>query len=165
MVTEFEKRAEERRLIKKETRRPIRIGFYLLGVVIMLAVLVNVIPIKPLMTDDELTTITNILSLVAVMMMIIILAVRKTIYYSPRFVPEDFTLLQVLKKWQTIDIVLMGISLCIVILGVVITVMGMPFSRTFHFFVASGLLMPILMPIGIKMKGKLDILRQTHPNV
>ncbi|MBU4405266.1 MAG: hypothetical protein KKG79_06620, partial [Acidobacteria bacterium] len=67
----------------------------------------------------------------------------------------DFTLTALLQRWRTIDIVLLSFAEVIAIFGLVITLLGMPFARTFHFFVSAFLLTMILMPIPWKVKDKI----------
>ena len=76
----------------------------------------------------------------SIVLIIVVLAVRKTIYFSPRLVREDFTLAALLQRWRIIDIVLLSFAEVIAIFGLVITLLGMPFARTFHFFVSGFLL-------------------------
>ena len=99
------------------------------------------------------------------MLLIVLLGVRKSIYYSPKIIREDFTLTQVLQKWRTIDLIMLGTAEILPILGLIMTFLGMPFDWTFHFFVASALLMVILMPMGIKVRSKLSILRRHFPDI
>jgi membrane-associated HD superfamily phosphohydrolase len=166
MVTETEKRFEERKLIKQETRTTIIISVALLisvGIYTLLAYFIKIEP--PFLDKEPLEKIYGIINLIVIMIMVIILGVRRSIYYSPRFIKEDFTLTQVLQKWRIIDIILLAVTETIPLCGLVITFLGMPFNRTFHFFLASALLMLILMPVGLKIRGKLSILRKTHPEV
>lgn len=157
---EYEKRVKERKIIKEETRLTIIIAISMMATVLILGVLSKVM--KPLPTLDRklVETIYDVLNIVVIMIMVIILAVRRTIYYSPRLIKTEFSLRQVLEKWRQIDIVLLAVAETIPIIGLVITLLGMPFNRTFHFFVASGLLMIILMPVGIKVRSKLGVLRK-----
>ncbi len=109
-------------------------------------------------SKKDLNMILNILNIMAIIIVIIVLAVRKTIYYSPKFIKDDFTLIQILRKWKSIDITLAVIAEFISIMGLVISLLGMPFSRTFHFFVTSALVILIIMPINWKVRDKLRIL-------
>ncbi len=65
-----------------------------------------------------------------------------------------------LQKWRTVDIVLLAAAETVPIMGLVVSLLGAPFGRIFHFFVASGLLIIILMPIGLKVRSKLAVLRK-----
>ena len=166
MVTEIEKRFEERKLIKQEIRTTVIISVALLvsvGIYTLLAYFIKIEP--PLLDKEPLEKIYAIINLLVIMIMVVILGIRRSIYYSPRFIKEGFTLTQVLQKWRMIDIFLLVVTETIPICGLVITLLGMPFNRTFHFFLASALLMIILMPGGLKIKGKLSILRKTHPDL
>lgn len=97
----------------------------------------------------------NILNIVSIMMIIAVLAVRKTIYFSPRLVRDNFTLTALLQRWRTIDVILLSLAELIAVFGLVITLLGMPFQRTFHFFVAGFLLAVINMPVTFKVWDKI----------
>lgn len=166
MTTEIEKRYEENKLIKQETRITVLISLAILVSVGIYTALAYFVKIGPLLDDqDTLKKVYDIINLVVIMLMIVILAVRRSVYYSPRFIKEDFTLPQVLAMWRAIDIILLAIAETIPICGMFITWSGMPFNKTFHFFVAGALLVIILMPVPIKVRSKLGILRQTHPEL
>lgn len=166
MVTEIEKRYEEQKLIKQETRITLFISIALLVTVGIYTALAYFIKMSPILNDTEsLKKVYDMINLIVIVLMIIILAIRRSIYYSPRFIKEDFTLTQVLQKWRKIDIMLLAIAESIPICGLVITWLGMPFNRTFHFFVAGFILVIILMPVPIKIRSKLAILRKTHTNL
>src|SRR4030042_808693 len=68
-------------------------------------------------------------------------------------------------KWRRIDIFLLAIGETIPILGLCATWLGMPFERTGYIFLVSIILMFILMPVGIKIRGKLEILRRHHNGI
>jgi hypothetical protein len=80
-------------------------------------------------------------------------------------IKEGDTLTQILRKWRQIDIILMAVGETIPILGLIITWLGMPFARTGFIFLVSAILMIILMPVGIKIRSKLDILRRHIPGI
>ena len=94
-------------------------------------------------------------NVVAIVLVIMVLAVRRTIYFSPRLIHDEDNLADLLRRWRTIDIVLLSFSELIALFGLVITLLGMPFVRTFHYFVAAFLLTMILMPIQWKVKDKI----------
>lgn len=166
MVTEIEKRYKEQKLIKQETRITLILSLALLVTVGIYTSLAYFIKIGPLLNDTEsLKKVYDIINLIVIVIMIIILAIRRSIYYSPRFIKEDFNLTQVLQKWRTIDIMLLAIVESIPLCGLAITWLGMPFNRTFHFFVAGFILVMIMMPVPIKIRSKLSILRKTHLNL
>jgi len=157
---EYERRLKERKIIKEETRVTIIISLALLASTVIMGILANYIKLDFDIQRKTLESITDILNIVVVMVMVIILAVRKTIYFSPRIMDKNFTLVQVLRKWRTIDIILLAFADIIPVMGLIISFMGMPFNRTFHFFVASGLLIVILMPISLKVRSKIAVLRK-----
>ncbi len=157
---EYERRLKERQIIKDETRVTMMIALSALVSAIVMGLAAYFSKPAPRLDTKILGTILDVLNITVVIMMVIILAVRRTIYYSPRFIKEDFTLHQVLRKWRSIDIILLAAAEIIPVMGLAITFLGMPFGRTFHFFVASGLLMIILMPVGLKVRSKLAVLRK-----
>jgi hypothetical protein len=147
MVTEIEKRYEEHKSIKQETRPTIIISLALLVSVGIYTALAGLIEFKPMVDKYSLKNAYDIINLIVIVLIIIVLAVRRSIYYSPRFIPGDATLTRVLQKWRSIDIVLLALAEIIPICGLVITILGMPFHRTYHFFLGGALLMIILMPV------------------
>jgi uncharacterized membrane protein (DUF485 family) len=154
MIAEFEKQKVEREIIRKESR---------LTMTISLAQLVSIVVYALIAywrgggwhTAKAVRDAWSVLNIVAILLIIMVLAVRKTIYFSPRLVHEDFTLGALLQRWRTIDIVLLACAEMMGIFGLVITLLGMPFARTFHFFVGAFLLTMILMPIAWKVKDKI----------
>lgn len=164
-IEDYKQRIEERKIIKQETKTTIIICIGLLFLNVVYGVAAYLIKINPVMTQEELDNIYGIVNLGVIMLLIAILAVRKTIYYSPKFIRHDFTLPQVLAKWRHIDLSLLVISEIIPICGLVMTFMGFPFDRIFHFFVASGILIILLTPLGIKVRSRLSILRKHFPGI
>jgi len=160
MITQYERRLEERKIIKAETRNTIIISMAMMFSVLCMALVAYFIKTKAILPREELESLWNIFNIVIVMLTVIILAVRKTIYYSPKIIKEGFTLTQILQKWRTLDLVLIGLAEIIPVMGLVISFLGMPFGWTYHYFVASGLLMFILMPIGLKVRSKLTELKK-----
>jgi uncharacterized membrane protein len=154
MLADFEKQKQERALISQESRLTMIISLLLLASIVSYGLIAylfgsNRPPVK------SVNDVWNVLSIISVMLIIIVLAVRKTIYFSPRLVNENFTLVALLRRWRIIDIVLLGFAETIAIMGLVITLMGMPFARTFHFFVGGFLLTMINMPISFKVRDKI----------
>lgn len=160
MTTQYERRLEERRIIKAETKNTLIISLVMLCSVFCMALAAYFIKNKPSLSRSSLEDIWTILNIVIVIMTVIILAVRKSIYYSPKIIKEDFTLTQILEKWRTLDFILLALAEIIPILGLIISLLGMPFSWTYHYFVAPALLMIILMPIGLKVRSKLTVLKK-----
>lgn len=160
MNTQYENRLNERRIIKNETKNTIKISLALLVSVICMGLIAYFIKAKATLPRKTLETTWMIFNIAIVILTILILAVRKTIYYSPKLIKEDFTLTQILRKWRTIDIILLAVAEIIPVLGLVVSSLGLSFSWTYHYFVASGLLMIILMPIGLKVRSKLTVLRE-----
>jgi len=165
MTTEIEKRYEERKLIKKETGITVTIGLAMLGTVFIYGLLAYFIKTEPMLDKEPLKNLYDMMNLIVIVLLVVVLGVRRSIYYSPRFIKEDFTLTQVLQKWRAIDIMLMAVAETIPLCGLVVTFLGMPFEKTFHFFVGGALLMVILIPMGIKVRSKISILKKTHPDI
>ncbi len=166
-TSEFTKRIEERKIIKTETRIAMILGLCLLFLTIITGAIAYSMKIEPAMTrDDSLENIYWMATRGAVLLLLAILVVKRTAYYSPKLIKEDFTLTQVLKIWRRIDIILLAVSVVLPICGLVMTFLGMPFFyRTFHFFLGSGLLILFLMPMGIKVRSRLVILRKHFPDL
>jgi len=164
-IDDYKQRIEERKIIKQETKTTIIIGLGLLFLNVIYGVAAFLIKITPAMRSEELEKIYGIVNLVIIMLLIAILAIRKTIYYSPKLIRHDFSIQQVLKAWKRIDLWLLIISEIIPICGLGMTFLGMPFDRNFHFFVASGILIILLTPFGIKVRSRLSILRKHFPDI
>jgi len=163
MNFEYDSFSENNALIKKETRTTVLISLSMVFSVIVYALISKFIsgseeisPVK--IAPDTFTNIFNAFNIAAIFLVVVVLAVRKTIYYSPKIIKDDFTLLQILKKWRVIDIILIAVGESISILGLVISLLGMPFGRTFHFFLTSILVILIIMPMNWKVRDKLRIL-------
>ncbi len=154
MLAEFEKQKEERRVIREESRLTMIISLSMLASIIVYTLIAYVFK-SGWQTSRGVRDAWNVLNIVSIMLIIIVLAVRKTIYFSPRLVRDDFTLSALLQRWRTIDIVLLSFAEVIALFGLVITLLGMPFARTFHFFVGGFLLTMINMPISFKVRDKI----------
>jgi len=165
MATEFERDREERLAIKQETKSALRLGIFALLAVVLCTALARYIAIGVTLPPKARETLFGIFILAIIMIMVAILAIRKTIYYSSRLIRDDFTLTQVLRKWRTIDRILISITGVIPVMGLLLTWMGLPFSRTWFIFLVSALLLIILMPMAIKVRGKLMILRDQNPSL
>ncbi|MBN2345623.1 MAG: hypothetical protein JXO51_04470 [Candidatus Aminicenantes bacterium] len=153
MLAEFEKQKVQNDLIRRESRLTLLISLSLLASIVvytMVALLVRGgAPASKAVRDAW-----SVLNIVSILLIIGVLAVRKTIYFSPRLVRDDFSLTALLRRWRSIDIVLLSFAELIAIFGLVITLLGMPFARTFHFFVSAFLLALINTPITWKVKDK-----------
>ena len=154
MLAEFEKQKQERILIRQESRITMIISLSLLLSIVVYG-LIAYLHKGGFRFSRGVYNAYSILNVVAIVLVIMVLAVRKTIYFSPRLVRDDYTLTDLLRRWRTIDIVLLSFGELIALFGLVITLLGMPFVRTFHFFVAAFLLTMILMPIPWKVKDKI----------
>jgi hypothetical protein len=154
MLAEFEKQQLERETIRRESRPTMIISLSLLASIAAYT-LVAYLQRGGWQTGKSVRDAWNVLNIVSIVLIIVVLAVRKTIYFSPRLVREDFTLDALLRRWRAIDIILLSFAELIALFGLVITLLGMPFARTFHFFVSGFLLTMILMPITWKVKDKI----------
>jgi uncharacterized membrane protein YesL len=165
MITTYERELEERKIIKKETRISMLVGIAAMISTAIYALLAKYITIDLGIAAKLQEDLYGILVLVIILIMIGILAVRKTIYYSPKLIKDEFNLTQILEKWRMIDIILIAVAETIPLLGLIITWLGLPFDRTWFIFLTAGILMIILMPMSIKVRSKLSILRKQHPNI
>jgi len=154
MLAEFEKQKVERELIRQQSRVTMIISLSLLVSIAIYALVAFLLP-GGWHTSKAVRDAWSALNIVAIVLIIVVLAVRKTIYFSPRLVRDDFTLAALLQRWRAIDIILLSFAELIAIFGLVITLLGMPFARTFHFFVSAFLLTMILMPIAWKVRDKI----------
>jgi hypothetical protein len=162
MLAEFEKQRIEREHIRRESRLTMIISLAMLASIAVYTLVAYLYP--ALVRSPSAGTFRagqgvreawNILNIIAIMLIIAVLAVRKTIYFSPRLVRDDFTLAALLQRWRIIDIVLLSLAELIALFGLVITLLGMPFQHTFHFFVAGFLLALINMPVTFKVRDKI----------
>lgn len=154
MLAEFEKQKIERELIRKESRLTMIISLAMLLSIAAYALAAYLLQ-GGWRSSQAVRDAWSVLNIVSIVLIIAVLAVRKTIYFSPRLVRDDFTLPALLQRWRTIDIVLLAFAELIALFGLVITLLGMPFARTFHFFVAGFLLTMINMPISFKVRDKI----------
>ncbi len=157
--------SENNRMIKDETKKTIIISLMLVFSVLIYAMisifLSNSKNFRLLnLNKEELKNIFNILNIAAILMVIIILTIRKTIFYSNRFIKDGMSLKEILTVWRSLDLILLVFGESIALLGLVITLMGVPFGRSFHFFVTSILVILIIMPVNWKIRDKLKILEQ-----
>ena len=151
---------EKQRIIKEETRDIIKYSLFSLLSVFILGLVAYFVKTNYYITNSALEKIFGISNIVVVLELIVVLAIRKTIYYSPRFVNQQMSLQQVLQTWRKIDMVLLAISETIAVVGLVVTILGLPFERTFHFFVAAAILMILILPVNLKIRGKLTTLEK-----
>lgn len=165
MIPEYQKRIEDRKVIKKETRATMILSFSLIFFTAVLGVVAYLLNVKQVLSDDAQETLYGIVNVFVVLIFILILGMRRSIYYSPKLIKENFTLSQVLQKWRKIDIILLAVAELIPLTGLVLTLMGMPFDKTGHFFYGTVILMFLLAPMEIKVKSKIIILRQHFPEI
>lgn len=154
MLAEFEKKKQTRELIRRESRITMVVSLSLLAS-ILIYTLIAYLHKGSFRFSKGVFDAYGVLNIVAIVLVIMVLAVRKTIYFSPRLVKDDYTMTALLRRWRTIDIALLSFAEFIALFGLVITLLGMPFVRTFHFFVAAFLLTMILMPIPWKVMDKI----------
>lgn len=165
MIPEYEKRIEERKIIKKESHPTIILCLVMIVSIALMGLAAYLVKVKPVMRSDTLDELYGIVNVVVVLIFIVILGLRRSIYYSPKIIKEDFSLTQVLEKWRKIDTILLLIAEKVSVTGLVMSFLGMPFDKTFHFFLGTGLLMFLLAPMEIKVKSKISILRMHFPGI
>lgn len=171
MIEAYAKDMEERRIIA-ETTRPGK-KFALIMQMINLAMALAACCLKLdlginknlIYSEESLLNLSGLLMLAIVLIMIAILAARRTLYYSSRLVVDQDTLTTVLEKWNRIDKKLMISALFIPFLSMAVTLLGFPFQRTVYIFIGSAILFVILMPVGIKTRSKIEILRRYHDHI
>jgi hypothetical protein len=164
-IDNYKQRLEERKIIKQETKTTIIICLSVLCFNVILGVAAFFIKVKPVMKLESLENIYIMINLGIALLLIAILALRKTIYYSPKLIRPDFSIPQVLAKWKRIDLWLLAISEIIPICGLVMTFLGMTFKYNYIFFVVSVILIILLTPLGIKVRSRLSILRKHFPDI
>jgi len=165
MNTDYKKQQEEREIIQRETKKPKVFALVMLISIFFLAMAAGLVKIDLRVEKNFRENLYWVLIFVIILILIVILSIRKTIYYSTKIIKDEFSLTQILKKWTTIDIVLITMAEIIPILGLIITWLGVPFERTWFIFLVSALLMIILMPIGLKVRSKLGVLKKYSENI
>jgi len=158
MLEEFARQKKINDVIKTENTLGLRFSLILAVAVIIAAMAVAFfIPPATERVLETRTSLAGVVNIIAIAMIIVILAVRRTIYFSPRLFPgvESIDLKTLLRKWRAIDLVLNSLAGLIGFLGLLLALSGFPFIRTFHFFVSSWLVMMILMPIPWKVRDKI----------
>ena len=121
--------------------------------------------IKSVLTSDAQDTLYGVVNVFVVLIFIIILALRRSIYYSPKLIKENFDLTLALRTWRKIDVILLAVAESIPVTGLVLTLLGLPFDKTGHFFYGTIILLFLLAPMEIKVKSKVAILRQHFPEM
>ncbi len=154
MGIDFEKRKQERGIILRECRLTLRISLGMVASVGVFGLIAFLLKNRPY-PSQALQDLWGIFNVIAIFVVIVVLAVRRTIYFSPRWFKSDLELPAILARWRTIDLILLAGAETIALLGLMISVLGMPFGRTFHFFVSAFLVTMILMPIPWKVSDKL----------
>lgn len=158
MLEEYSRQEKITRVIKAENRPGLRFSLVMVGVLILLTLLVALLGrTAPSRVLEKLENLAAIMNVIAIAMLIVVLAVRRTIYFSPRLFrgQEIVPLVDLLRKWRRIDLVLNCLAALVALLGLVLAFFGFPLVRIFHFFVSSWLVMMILMPIPWKVQDKI----------
>ena len=159
MNFDFEIGEKEKKIIKVETKKSLIIAYCLLISVFIHLLLAYFLTINMSMNKTSLNLLFNIFNIMAIFIIILVLGLKKSLYFSPRIIKEDFDLAQILQKWQSLDIVFLSLGSSISVTGLVVTFLGMPFNRTFHFFIVSGLVILMVMPMSWSVEGKLRALK------
>ena len=156
---DFEIGEKEKKIIKVETKKSLIIAYCLMISVFIHLLLAYFLTINMSMNKTSLNLLFNIFNIMAIFIIILVLGLKKSLYFSPRIIKEDFDLAQILQKWQSLDIVFLSLGSSISVTGLVVTFLGMPFNRTFHFFIVSGLVILMVMPMSWSVEGKLRALK------
>ncbi len=157
MEFSFENELKQTELILKESFLTKVVGLAIIISIFIYAVVAYLYKPRFPLPTKQVQDLWGVFNVVAIFLIVLVLGIRRTIYFSPRLIKEEFNLQALLQRWRIIDIVLMAGGETIAILGLVITLLGMPFARTFHFFVSSALVILILMPFTFKVKDKIRI--------
>jgi hypothetical protein len=171
MIEAYAQEIQERKTISERTRPGKKLALIMHIVNLAMALTAAFLKIdlgidtRYIDSEESLMTLSGLLLLVIILTMIAILAARRTLYYSPRRILETDTLIDVLNKWNKIDALLMKSALIIPFLSMTVTLLGLPFERTVYIFVGSAILFVILMPVGIKTRSKLQILRRYYDHI
>lgn len=157
MLAEYEKQQIEREHIRRESRLTMALCQVLLATIVLYALAAAFLLPDRGMPGKAVRDAWEALNIAAIALVVIVLAVRKTIYFSPRLVRDDFTLQALLRRWRAIDIVFLALAEAVALFGLAIALAGMPFRQTFHFFVAGFLLALINMPVAFKVRDKIRL--------
>ncbi len=171
MIEAYARDIEERKIISQRTRPGKKLALIMQAINLGMALIAafvkpdRFIDSRIVYSEESLLNLNGLLMLVIILVMIAILAARRTLYYSPRLIRDDDTLFTVLGKWNKIDAMLMKSALIIPFLSMAVTLLGFPFERTVYIFIGSAILYVILMPVGIKTRSKLQILRRYYDHI
>jgi len=168
MPYQFQKDLEQRKLIRENTRISITVGLAAIISVVIYSALAFFFTFAPSGVVKDPKTLDNIwmiVNIVVVLILVAILALRKTLYYSNRVIDPQDTLKEILVKWQKLDLILIASAEVIPLAGLVLRVMGLPFDQVYHFFAGAIILFLLLMPFGIKVRSKLQVLKTSHPEI
>ena len=171
MIEAYAQEIQERKLIDERTRpgRKLALIMQILNLIMALTAYglkLNLgLDSRLVYSEESLLNFSGLLMLVIILIMVIILAARRTIYYSSRMIKEGDDLSSVLLKWNKIDAMLMKSALTIPFLSMAVTLIGFPFERTVYIFVGSAILFILLMPVGIKTRSKIQILRRYYDHI
>ncbi len=171
MIEAYAQEIQERKIIAERTWPSKKRALYMQGINAGMALVAYTVKLnlgideRFVYSEESLINLNGLLILVIVLTMIAILTARKTLYYSPKRISDDDTLTTVLEKWNRIDTLLMKSALIIPFLSMVVTLLGFPFERTIFIFIGSAILYVLLMPVGIKTRSKLQILRRYYDHI
>jgi hypothetical protein len=156
---QFNLSTEEQSEVRNAIRQTFVIALALLATVVIYAALAYFLKPQLNISLSLLKTLYFIFNALAVLFIIMILSIRRFIYFSPRIVGKEFDLQRILARWRSIDLLFLALAESIALLGLVISLMGISFDRSFHFFVTSGLLILILMPMEMKFNNRITALK------
>lgn len=156
---QFNLSAEEQTAVRNAIRQTLIIALAMLATVVIYAAIAYFVKPQWSINLSLLKTLYFIFNALAVLFILLILSIRRFIYFSPKIIGGTFDLKHILARWRSIDILFLAFAESIALLGLVITLMGISFDRSFHFFVTSGLLILILMPLEMKFSNRITALK------
>jgi len=155
----------EGHLISRKTRGAIKTGRILLLLHTLLAVLTYFSP--PLAPQDA-QTVQNLyggVNFMVILHLIIVFSLRKTIYLSRRTVPDGTGLPEVLERWNRLDTRFLSSTALIPLAASAAHCLGLGWAQLWHLFLTALLFTLMLMPMGIKVRSRLGMLRRLHPDL
>ncbi len=147
------------------TKKPLKTGAVLIGLTLLLALFSWLTEFKSTFTLQTQSDIFAGLNFMVILLLIVISTIKKKIYFSIRVVNEKDTLESVLSKWSAIDNRLLYVSTLIPVATTVAHILGTDFSQIWYIYAGGIALIFILMPMGIKVRSKLRVLRSYYPDI
>lgn len=152
-------------LIAQKMGGALRLGRILLLFHGIMAVLSWLLP--PLLPQDG-ATVHNIyggVNFMVIIHLIVVFSLRKTIYMSRRTVPDGTALHEVLERWNRLDQRFLFSTTLIPLSGFAAHMLGLAWPQLWHLFLTALFFTLMLIPMGIKVRSRLGMLRHLHPNL